>query len=168
MMIFSSERSDLLPTAIPDGFLDPDEAAIGWLCVTKQFKADFMRLLEEPIANLHSIAATDQALRTHPTAIRWKEPTPAQHIDRFLNLKHWSKVMLIKRLSNIDDYVCDTTKQFLKRLYRKPLTNLQFRIDSRTVEKLDALRTVMVANAPEQFGDLRVDDLRWTVIDSSK
>src|ERR1039457_3296208 len=102
--------------------MGPDEAAIGLWCVTKRFKEDFMRLLEEPITSLRSMAATDQALRTNPTAIRWKEPTPAQHIDRFLKLKHWSQVTLIKNLSRIDEYVCETTKQFLKRLRRPPKT----------------------------------------------
>jgi hypothetical protein len=148
--------------------MGPDEAAIGLWCVTKRFKEDFMRLLEEPITSLRSMAATDQALRTNPTAIRWKEPTPAQHIDRFLKLKHWSQVTLIKNLSRIDEYVCETTKQFLKRLRRPPKTTLQFGIDHRTLDKLTALRSVMAANAPEQFGDLILDDLRWTALDSSK
>jgi hypothetical protein len=164
-MITASEQVELLPLDIPDGFMGPDEAAIGVWCVSKYFKEDFMRLIEKPIANLTSIAATEQALRTNPTAISWKRPTPKEHIDRFLKVKHWSKVMLINKVSGIDNYICEATKQFLKRLYRPPETTLQARIDSRTYNRLERLLAIMSTNAPQQFGSLRIEDLRWTSID---
>jgi hypothetical protein len=159
------------PPVFPDGAIGPDEEMMGLWCVKKTLKTELMRLLEVPIKNLQLLAATDQALRKNPNDVRWKEPTPAQHVARFLKLKHWSKVILIKKLSGIDDYVCETTKQFLTRLRRPPKTpitaRLQFGIDSRTLEKLKALRSIMAANAPEQFGKLSIADLRWTPLDPS-
>jgi hypothetical protein len=172
-LISASEAVFVIPTSepvgsapvLPDGAIGPDEAAIGLWCVTKPFKADFMRLLEKPIDSLRSTAATEQALRTNPTAIQWRTPTPAQHIKRFLNLTHWSQNTLIKKVSGDDEYVCETTKQFLKRLCRRPETAPQARIDSRTYNRLERLLAIMSTNAPQQFGSLRIEDLRWTSID---
>ena len=174
-LISASEAVFVIPTSepvgsdpvFPNGALGPDEAAIGLWCVTKRFKEDFMRLLEQPIATLRSTAATEQALRTNPTAIRWRTPTPRQHIDHFQKVTHWSKVMLIKKVSGIDNHVCETTKQFLKRLYRPPETTLQAGIDSRTYNRLERLLAVMSTNAPQQFGSLKIEDLRWTSVESN-
>jgi hypothetical protein len=98
-------------------------------------------------------------------SVTWKTPTPPDIIDEFLKNKkspRWYKTDLIKKVSGIDDYVCDTTKQFLKRLYREPTTNGQFGINRRTRERLKKLRDVMAEAEPELCGHLTVDSLRWT------
>ena len=123
-------------------------------------KDEFIRSLSRVIGYVSQLA-TD-------VSVEWREPTPPQHIDQFLKLKHWSKVTLIKRVSGIDDYVCETTKQFLKRLYRPPETNLQFGIDARTYKRLEQLVAIMSMNAPQQFGSFKIEDLRWTPLDSNK
>jgi hypothetical protein len=103
--------------------------------------------------------------------VQWSEPTPRQRIETFLKKMRWRKTDLVKKLSGIDDYVDETWLQFIKRLCRKPKirlkSRLQFGIDSRTLVKLKALRSIMAAYAPEQFGTLKIDDLRWTVLDSN-
>ena len=164
MMIFQSERSDLLPTAIPDGFLGPDEAAIGPWCVTKRFKEDFMRLLERPITSLKAIAASEQALLTDPTAIRWKTPTPKQHIDTFLARNtYWTKVWIVKQVSGINHKVDEATDQFLKRLYRQPTEPPKRGYTARNWQRLQRLRDVMAREYPDKFSQYTtVDHLIWT------
>jgi hypothetical protein len=163
-MIISSEQSDLVPTAIPDGFLEPGEAAIGFWYVRKEFRDQFFQILERPIAELTAFAAADKALRTHPTTIHWKEPTPRQHIDTFLSKRTWwSKVWLVKQISGIQHKLDQATDKFLKRLYKPPTQPSKRGYGARNLARLEKLRQIMAKEYPEKFAQYKtVAHLIWT------
>jgi hypothetical protein len=144
------------------GWRDPDDASIGRWCVNREFHDAFFKHLEPAIDVLKRIASADAAIGMEDRPVRWKEPTPPQIIDRFLKKKRWTKATLIRRMTGIDEYVDETTKQMLKRLYRPPTRETRTGKNQRTVSQLLILRDILAQEAPELFGSLKAADLCWT------
>jgi hypothetical protein len=120
-------------------------------------------LIDQPIPQKASeIAAENLPLRTTTSAIRWKHPTPPERIQRFLGRVHWFQADLIRKVSGIDDYVDETTKQMFKRLYKPPKSIPRTRIHVRTLPKLQRCRDIMAEADPEECGTLTVYGLCWT------
>lgn len=155
-------------TVISEDAIGPEEEAmIDHLCVRKQFKSEFFRLLEEPILMLTAMSDADEALRTNPESIRWKEPTPRQHLDTFLaKRKRWTKVWLVQTMTGVHNSIDQATDQFIKRLYKTPTEPIKHH--ARTFARLERLREVMATEWPEKFGHYKTaTHLIWTPINTT-
>lgn len=139
-----------LEPATPEG----EVGSVGGCMLTRDFKAEMMAAMTPAI---HYVRATADNI-----SVAWLEPTPPQHIQRFLKIMKWYRTDLVKKLSGIEDHVDETWLQFLKRLYKPPTTKLQSVINPRTLAKLETLRNIMASNVPGQFGTLTTSNLRWT------
>ena len=75
---------------------------IGLWAVKKEFKDDFMRLLQPAIVSVRKFA---EASANASAAAKWKTPTPAQHVQQFLEQLAWSQTRLIEKLADtLPDY----------------------------------------------------------------
>ena len=125
------------------------------------------KVRDEVLGSLASVIALVRVTENE-TASRWKEPTPMQHVDRFLKLitpqkqKVWSQTDLFKALSDNDPDQESAYKKCLQRwIFYEPDTYLQGIMDERTRDRLTKLVSVMTTYAPAEFGSLTLEELCW-------